>query len=129
MSAPRSPVPGFLNLQLVARLPTALYELGHETPAQSRPGPFPACWRAGPRRDTATDTRRDAAFALPLLARLDVGCQQARVLVLAATRELAIQVAEAFQRGKYSQENIPLVEILLYLRVFRVPDRSAPSAT
>ncbi|HHL44968.1 MAG TPA: DEAD/DEAH box helicase, partial [Gammaproteobacteria bacterium] len=42
-------------------------------------------------------TGKTAAFALPLLTRLDVSLKQPQVLVLAPTRELAIQVAEAFQ--------------------------------
>jgi ATP-dependent RNA helicase DeaD len=45
-----------------------------------------------------TGTGKTAAFALPLLARLDLKKKNPQVLVLAPTRELAIQVAEAFQR-------------------------------
>jgi ATP-dependent RNA helicase DeaD len=44
-----------------------------------------------------TGTGKTAAFALPVLARLDVKSRNTQVLVLAPTRELAIQVAEAFQ--------------------------------
>src|SRR5690606_22395305 len=45
-----------------------------------------------------TGTGKTAAFALPILARLDPGARKPQALVLAPTRELAIQVAEAFQK-------------------------------
>ncbi|MCP4126328.1 MAG: DEAD/DEAH box helicase, partial [Gammaproteobacteria bacterium] len=44
-----------------------------------------------------TGTGKTAAFALPLLSRLDVSVQHPQILVLTPTRELAIQVAEAMQ--------------------------------
>jgi ATP-dependent RNA helicase DeaD len=44
-----------------------------------------------------TGTGKTAAFALPLLSRLDLSLTQPQVLVLTPTRELAIQVAEAMQ--------------------------------
>ena len=44
-----------------------------------------------------TGTGKTAAFALPLLSRLDLKLTDPQVLVLTPTRELAIQVAEAFQ--------------------------------
>jgi ATP-dependent RNA helicase DeaD len=45
-----------------------------------------------------TGTGKTAAFALPLLSMLDVARREPQVLVLVPTRELAIQVAEAFQK-------------------------------
>src|ERR687897_380279 len=39
-----------------------------------------------------------AVFALPILARIDLSKTKPQALVLAPTRELAIQVAEAFQK-------------------------------
>ena len=45
-----------------------------------------------------TGTGKTAAFALPILALLDLTLKLPQVLVLAPTRELAIQVAEAFQK-------------------------------
>ena len=45
-----------------------------------------------------TGTGKTAAFALPLLSRIDLGLFEPQVLVLTPTRELAIQVAEAFKR-------------------------------
>ena len=45
-----------------------------------------------------TGTGKTAAFALPILARIDPKQFKPQALVLAPTRELAIQVAEAFQK-------------------------------
>jgi ATP-dependent RNA helicase DeaD len=45
-----------------------------------------------------TGTGKTAAFALPLLSMLEVARREPQVLVLVPTRELAIQVAEAFQK-------------------------------
>lgn len=44
-----------------------------------------------------TGTGKTAAFSLPLLSRLDISSKDTQILVLAPTRELAIQVAEAMQ--------------------------------
>lgn len=44
-----------------------------------------------------TGTGKTAAFSLPLLSRLDLSSKDTQILVLAPTRELAIQVAEAMQ--------------------------------
>lgn len=49
-----------------------------------------------------TGTGKTAAFALPLLERMDLSDKRSQVLVLTPTRELAIQVAEAFE--KYAQQ-------------------------
>ena len=48
--------------------------------------------------EAQTGTGKTAAFALPLLARLDLAKKVPQALVLTPTRELAIQVAEAFQK-------------------------------
>jgi ATP-dependent RNA helicase DeaD len=50
-----------------------------------------------------TGTGKTAAFALPILANIDPKLSKPQALVLAPTRELAIQVAEAFQ--KYASHN------------------------
>ena len=56
-----------------------------------------------------TGTGKTAAFAVPILSRLDVSRRVPQALVLAPTRELALQVAEAF--GKYAT-HIPGLHIL-----------------
>lgn len=56
-----------------------------------------------------TGTGKTAAFAVPVLSRIDTSIKQTQALVLAPTRELALQVAEAF--GKYSA-HIPGLNVL-----------------
>jgi ATP-dependent RNA helicase DeaD len=56
-----------------------------------------------------TGTGKTAAFALPMLATIDMELRKPQVLVLAPTRELAMQVAEAF--NSYAT-NLPQVKVL-----------------
>jgi len=92
-------VSSFRDLNLPAPLLTALDKVGYETPtpiqAQTIPHLLEGLDLLG---HAPTGTGKTAAFALPLLSRLDIGRQQVQVMVLTPTRELAIQVAEAFQR-------------------------------
>jgi ATP-dependent RNA helicase RhlE len=97
----------FSSLGLVEPLLRALDELGHATPT---PVQFQAIPAVGSGRDVLaaaqTGTGKTAAFALPLLNRLTSGPRvkpnHIRALVLAPTRELAIQIAEAIAAyGKY----------------------------
>lgn len=54
-----------------------------------------------------TGTGKTAAFALPIIERLDTGSRDPQALVMTPTRELAVQVAEAFQAyGKYHHVSI-----------------------
>ncbi|MFT4179979.1 MAG: DEAD/DEAH box helicase [Thermomonas sp.] len=98
MSADTTPIL-FSDLGLPETLLTALREVGYETPSPIQAATIPPLL-AG--RDVLgqaqTGTGKTAAFALPALARLDAAPGKPQVLVLAPTRELAIQVAEAFQK-------------------------------
>ena len=89
----------FADLGLAETVMAAVAEVGYETPSPIQAATIPALL-AG--RDVLgqaqTGTGKTAAFALPLLSRLDLKQNKPQVLVLAPTRELAIQVAEAFQR-------------------------------
>ncbi|MBN8211691.1 MAG: DEAD/DEAH box helicase [Xanthomonadales bacterium] len=94
-----TPVLRFADLGLAEGVMAAVKEVGYETPSPIQAATIPALM-AG--RDVLgqaqTGTGKTAAFALPLLSRLDLTKTKPQVLVLAPTRELAIQVAEAFQR-------------------------------
>ncbi len=94
-----TPSPRFADLGLAETVMAAVAEVGYETPSPIQAATIPALL-AG--RDVLgqaqTGTGKTAAFALPLLSRLDLKQSKPQVLVLAPTRELAIQVAEAFQR-------------------------------
>src|SRR5690554_7915352 len=98
MSAP-SPSVSFSDFSLPGPLQRALADVGYESPSPIQAATIPPLM-AG--RDVLgqaqTGTGKTAAFALPALARLDPEARGPQVLVLAPTRELAIQVAEAFQK-------------------------------
>ena len=89
----------FADLGLSDGVMAAVSEVGYETPSPIQAATIPALMDG---RDVLgqaqTGTGKTAAFALPLLSRLDLAQTKPQVLVLAPTRELAIQVAEAFQR-------------------------------
>ncbi len=88
----------FASLQLSANVLSAVQELGYEAPTPIQAECIPHLLEG---RDLVgqaqTGTGKTAAFALPLLSRIDVTLNKPQVLVLAPTRELALQVSEAFQ--------------------------------
>ncbi len=92
-------VTAFNQLALQKPLLEALDEIGYEAPSPIQAETIPLLLD---RKDiigqAQTGTGKTAAFALPLLSNLDLKQKDPQVLVLAPTRELAIQVAEAFQK-------------------------------
>jgi ATP-dependent RNA helicase DeaD len=92
----------FAELGLSPAILKALDEVGYErpTPIQARTIPLVLQGR-DVLGQAQTGTGKTAAFALPLLSNIDLKQTLPQVLVLTPTRELAIQVAEAFQT--YSQ--------------------------
>ena len=105
-----SPIESFAQLDLRAPLLDALSEIGYETPSPIQAVCIPHLLAGHDLLGEAqTGTGKTAAFALPLLDRLDLSIKNPQVLVLAPTRELAIQVAEAFQR--YAK-NLPGFHVL-----------------
>ena len=99
MSESETPFPLFADLNLSEPLLRILNELGYETPSPIQAATIPLLMA---NRDVLgqaqTGTGKTAAFALPILGRIDIRQTAPQALVLAPTRELAIQVAEAFQR-------------------------------
>jgi ATP-dependent RNA helicase DeaD len=92
-------VTAFDQLALNKPLLTVLNEVGYETPSPIQAQTIPLILQGKDVLGQAqTGTGKTAAFALPLLSRLDLKQKDPQVLVLAPTRELAIQVAEAFQK-------------------------------
>ncbi|MCB5226573.1 DEAD/DEAH box helicase [Alishewanella sp. 16-MA] len=88
----------FSQLMLPEPLVRAVTELGYETPSPIQAAAIPKLLAGEDVLGQAqTGTGKTGAFALPLLARLDPAQNDPQILVLAPTRELAIQVAEAFQ--------------------------------
>jgi len=99
MSSTETTPSSFADLGLPEAVMAAVREVGYETPSPIQAATIPALLSG---RDVLgqaqTGTGKTAAFALPLLSRLDRTTTKPQALVLAPTRELAIQVAEAFQR-------------------------------
>ena len=94
-----TPTTTFADLGLPDSLLAALREVGYETPSPIQAATIPALLAGRDMIGQAqTGTGKTAAFALPALARLEAAANKPQVLVLAPTRELAIQVAEAFQK-------------------------------
>ncbi|MFT7289404.1 MAG: ATP-dependent RNA helicase DeaD [Halieaceae bacterium] len=89
----------FRDLQLAAPLVTVLEEIGYEQPTPIQLRAIPHLLQGLDLLGHApTGTGKTAAFALPLLSRIDMHSKAVQVMALTPTRELAIQVAEAFQR-------------------------------
>ncbi len=89
----------FSELNLSAPLLQALADVGYETPSPIQQACIPPLLEGLDLLGEAqTGTGKTAAFALPLLQRLDLKRLEPQILVLTPTRELAIQVAEAFQK-------------------------------
>ena len=89
----------FSDLDLPAPILQALDEVGYETPTPIQGQTIPHLLKGLDVLGHApTGTGKTAAFALPLLARLDPRSRHVQAMVLTPTRELAIQVAEAFRR-------------------------------
>ena len=99
MSNDVSPLSAFRDLALIEPLLKALDDVGYETPSPIQAQVIPFMLQGKDVLGQAqTGTGKTAAFALPILSRIDLRQKDPQVLVLAPTRELAIQVAEAFQR-------------------------------
>jgi ATP-dependent RNA helicase DeaD len=90
---------GFEELGLAPAVLKVLNDVGYETPTPIQQQIIPEILSGQDVIGQAqTGTGKTAAFALPLLSRIDLKLKRPQVLVLTPTRELAIQVAESFQR-------------------------------
>jgi len=90
---------GFSQLGLKPHLLSALAAVGYESPSPIQAACIPPLLAGQDVLGEAqTGTGKTAAFALPLLQKIDVSLTKPQALILTPTRELAIQVAEALQR-------------------------------
>ena len=97
-TATDSPV-AFADLGLAPQVLAALADVGYESPSPIQAQTIPVMLAGHDLLGQAqTGTGKTAAFALPLLSMLDIARREPQALVLVPTRELAIQVAEAFQK-------------------------------
>ncbi len=91
--------PTFRDLALHEAVVRALSDVGYESPTPIQAATIPRMLEGADVVGQAqTGTGKTGAFALPILSRIDVQQRTPQALVLVPTRELAIQVAEAFQR-------------------------------
>lgn len=91
--------PSFESLGMPEFILKTLTELGYETPSPIQAAAIPVFLSGADLIGQAqTGTGKTAAFALPILAQLEDDTQKPQALIMTPTRELAIQVAEAFQR-------------------------------
>lgn len=94
---------GFAELGLSEPLLKAIAELGYEAPTPIQAQTI-GLLMAGQDiiGQAQTGTGKTAAFALPMLERVEPSRREVQAIVLAPTRELAVQVAEAVHRyGRY----------------------------
>ena len=108
MTSPEPPVNTFAELQIHPAVLQALSDVGYESPSAIQAATIPALMAGSDVVGLAqTGTGKTAAFAIPILSRIDTASKQTQALVLAPTRELALQVAEAFSRyGAHLKINV-----------------------
>ena len=99
MTNPSAPPNTFAELQIHPAVLQAVADVGYESPSAIQAATIPALLAGSDVVGLAqTGTGKTAAFAIPVLSRIDTASNRTQALVLAPTRELALQVAEAFSR-------------------------------
>jgi ATP-dependent RNA helicase DeaD len=99
MKSPEAPTITFAELGLSDAVVKAVAAIGYESASPIQAATIPALLAGADILGQAqTGTGKTAAFALPILSKIDLKQKPPQALVLVPTRELAIQVAEAFQK-------------------------------
>jgi ATP-dependent RNA helicase DeaD len=112
MTTPDSDAPAaqttFADLQIHPGVLQAVADVGYESPSAIQAATIPAMMAGSDVVGLAqTGTGKTAAFAIPILSKIDTSSRITQALVLAPTRELALQVAEAFSRyGAHLSVNV-----------------------
>src|SRR3954466_15333688 len=102
--------PTFADLQIHPSVLQAVDDVGYESPSAIQAATIPAMMAGSDVVGLAqTGPGKTAAFAIPILSKIDPGSRATQALVLAPTRELALQVAEAF--GRYGA-HLPEINVL-----------------
>ncbi len=98
----------FADLQIHPSVLQAVSDVGYESPSPIQAATIPAMLAGSDVVGLAqTGTGKTAAFAIPILSKIDTSSRATQALVLAPTRELALQVAEAFSRyGAHLNVNV-----------------------
>jgi ATP-dependent RNA helicase DeaD len=93
------PVTSFADLNIHPAVLQAVADVGYESPSAVQAATIPPMMAGSDVVGLAqTGTGKTAAFAMPILSKIDTARADTQALVLAPTRELALQVAEAFSR-------------------------------
>ncbi|MEV7430704.1 MULTISPECIES: DEAD/DEAH box helicase [unclassified Nocardioides] len=107
-----APTTTFADLGLDDSVLRALKDVGYETPSPIQAATIPPLLEG---RDVVglaqTGTGKTAAFALPILSKLDLKQKTPQALVLAPTRELALQVCEAFERYAAHRKGVHVLPV------------------
>jgi ATP-dependent RNA helicase DeaD len=99
MASPDNAPATFADLQIHPSVLQAVADVGYESPSAIQAATIPALMAGSDVVGLAqTGTGKTAAFAMPILSKIDTNSKATQALVLAPTRELALQVAEAFSR-------------------------------
>jgi ATP-dependent RNA helicase DeaD len=100
--------PTFADLHIHPAVLQAVADVGYESPSAIQAATIPAMMAGSDVVGLAqTGTGKTAAFAIPILSKIDTTSRVTQALVLAPTRELALQVAEAFSRyGAHLSVNV-----------------------
>ena len=108
MTTPDPPANTFAELQIHPGVLKAVADVGYESPSAIQAATIPALMAGSDVVGLAqTGTGKTAAFAIPILSKIDTASKLTQALVLAPTRELALQVAEAFSRyGAHLKVNV-----------------------
>lgn len=102
----------FEEMGLGSAVLQAIKKVGYETPSPIQAQAVPVILSGRDLMGQAeTGSGKTAAFAWPLLSRIDMSQNRPQVLVLAPTRELAIQVTAAFEKYATGIENFRAVTI------------------
>ncbi|WP_307372674.1 DEAD/DEAH box helicase [Microbacterium sp. W4I4] len=111
-TAEETPKPGFEQLGLTGPVLKAIRDLGYETPSPIQAATIPLLLQGRDVLGTAqTGTGKTAAFALPVLEHLDLTQKTPQALVLAPTRELALQVCEAFESYSSRMKDVRVLPV------------------
>jgi len=111
-TAEETPKPGFEQLGLTGPVLKAIRDLGYETPSPIQAATIPLLLEGRDVLGTAqTGTGKTAAFALPVLEHLDLSQKTPQALVLAPTRELALQVCEAFEAYSSRMKDVRVLPV------------------
>jgi ATP-dependent RNA helicase DeaD len=112
MASPDDATATFADLDIHPCVLRGVVDVGYESPSAIQAATIPALMAGSDVVGLAqTGTGKTAAFAIPILSKIDITSKSTQALVLAPTRELALQVAEAFGRYGAHLNNINVLPV------------------